>query len=103
MGSGSQGLDSDNYWEWSTRREDLLINTDLAGCLVRDGASLIDPAEQKAFLPRLIALALKRSQVNIGSLRSILCERAIKISQTYFIFSPQTDVIRLHVLQNDIQ
>ncbi len=54
-------LDSDNYWEWSTRMEDLLIYKDLADCLTRDGAGLVDAAQKLADRK---ALSLIRSHVS---------------------------------------
>ena len=58
-------LESDNYWEWSTRMEDLLIYKDLAECLTRDGAELVDAAERLADRK---ALSLVRSHVSTSLL-----------------------------------
>ena len=37
-------LDSDNWWEWAVRMEDLLIYKELSDCLDVDGETLTDAA-----------------------------------------------------------
>jgi hypothetical protein len=58
-------LDSENYWEWSLRIEDLLVYKELADCVQRDGAELADATEK---LRDRKALSLIRSHVSAALL-----------------------------------
>ena len=54
-------LDSDNWWEWAVRMEDLLIYKELSDCLDVDGETLTNAAAKSADRK---ALALLRSHVS---------------------------------------
>jgi hypothetical protein len=60
-------LESDGYWEWATRMEDLLIYKELGDCILRDGNQIpVDNVAEK--LRDRKALSLIRSHVSGGLL-----------------------------------